>query len=254
MKAPPPDLLIQPVLARIAGGADRNVELAAVGARQDVARPVIVVAAGRQRKDHLARRLDPGLALLVGEAHHAIGVRDEERVPDQCHAKGLVQVLQEDGTCLRHSVPIRIAQERDPVRAYPDRAGPNHALTFGRGLVGFRVTSYFSNEHVAVGQHVQPARALQAAREGKVTLNPSGAVGVRPSGQPMMRENFATDAARSGYGSLGLGSMPGISTEGCWASAGPVSAKTANRTIRDVMTRMIRLHRPALGSRAIPSQ
>lgn len=83
-----PNLPVQSVLVGIAGQADRHVELASVAARQNVARPVIVVAAGRQRPDHFAWVFDRGLTNLVREAHYAVGVGDKKRVSTRAMPRG----------------------------------------------------------------------------------------------------------------------------------------------------------------------
>ena len=107
-------------------------------------------------------------------------------------------------------------------------SGPDHALAMDRGSVGLRVTFGFSNEHVPVGEHVQPPRALKAARERR---DPEARreVGVRPRRADDEGTDGQTTSHRLGQGRLDpcLASPPTV-----LASASPVRAKTANRTMK----------------------
>lgn len=96
---------------------------------------MIVIATGGKRKDQLARGFDPRLARLVGKAHHAVGIRDEQGIADQRHTKRLIEVFQKNGTCLGYTIAIGIAQQHDAILAHSDRPGSNHVLPYTRWLL-----------------------------------------------------------------------------------------------------------------------
>ncbi|MNU93079.1 hypothetical protein D3C71_830110 [compost metagenome] len=163
------------VLADVAVGADRDVQLAAVGAGDDVLGPVVVEAGG-QRRHHGGRGADRGLALGVGHLHERVGVGDEELVADQRHAVGRCQVRQEHLLHLGQAVAVGVAQQGDAVGAGHAGARAAHDLAHdpvahrgdraaGAAAFGFGRLVALGHQHVAVGQGVDPARVVQPARQ-----------------------------------------------------------------------------------------
>ncbi len=116
------------IVADIAERADASVELQPVGARQQAPGPM---AAGLERGQFLARRGDLVRARHIGEDHHAIGVADVEFVAQQRHAEGLVQPLHEHLLDFGDAIAIRVAQQRDAVRADPHGGGALHRADHG---------------------------------------------------------------------------------------------------------------------------
>ena len=135
---------------------------------------MVVDRAARQVGKLGARSGDLSLALLVGEAHHRVGVGHVEVAADQRHAERREQVPEEDGSGFGAAVPIGVAQERDPVGAGDTSTGHLLNLLHGPalealGLLGRLVG--FGDQHVAVGQDVDPARTAVVLHLGRaVTL------------------------------------------------------------------------------------
>ncbi len=164
----PAFLVRHALLADVAVRADRRVEPAAVAAGDDVLGPVVIDRAARQVDDLASRLADSRLARLVREAHDRVGVGDVEVVADERHAERRHQPFEEGGTALRDAVAVAVAQQGDPVRARHAGAGARHHLLHDPALdaaavfLGRRVG--LGDEHVAVRQHVKPARMRQAGR------------------------------------------------------------------------------------------
>jgi hypothetical protein len=68
------EFVVGAVLADIAARTDCDVKLPAIAAGDDVARPVVVVAARRQIENLLSFAVDVGGAPAVGVAPYAVGV------------------------------------------------------------------------------------------------------------------------------------------------------------------------------------
>ena len=166
-----PLLGIHAALADIAERADPCIELAPVGTRQQAARPM---AAGLERCELPPRRGDAAGPRGVGEGHHAVGVADVERVAQQRHAERLVQSLQKNLADLGYAVAIRIPQPGDAVRADPHGGGALHRAE--HGVVEQRPDGpghgqRLGDQHVAIGQDVDPAGMPKPGRE-RVHLEP----------------------------------------------------------------------------------
>jgi hypothetical protein len=126
-------------------------------------------SAGRQRR-HLLRRLgDLGGAFLVREAHDAVGVRHVQRVsPTSAMPKGECRPLRK--TVRTSATPSPSASRSSVMRLALGTAAPAFAITLPMiqplmpfcGLGRLRLVR-LGHQHVAVGQHVQPARVVQAA-------------------------------------------------------------------------------------------
>ncbi|MNP16441.1 hypothetical protein D3C76_1088330 [compost metagenome] len=163
--------LIHAVLTDIAVGANRNVELFAIAAGDDILGPVMVQRAAGQFGHQRARRSNFSSPGLVTKAHEPIGVGYIEIVADQGHAKRRIEVFNKGGTDFGHAVMVTVAQQADAVGAGHAGTGATHHLAhhpatnalavlgLGRG-VGFR------DQHIAIGQDIQPARVIQALGEG----------------------------------------------------------------------------------------
>ena len=153
----------------IAVGADGGVELAAVGAGNDVLGPVVVEWAAGQVGNPGAFGGDLRGAWFVGEAHHAVGVGDIEVVADQRHAEGRIEPLEQSAAHLRDTVAVGVAQQGNAVGAGHAGAGARHHLVHDPHAqavaVGPAGRVGFGHEHVAVGQHVQPARVIELVGE-----------------------------------------------------------------------------------------
>ena len=131
----------------------------------------MIAPAGRQIDDLFPLRGDLGLAFLIRKAQDRVGVGDIEILADERHAERRVEVLQEDCARLRDSIAVGIAQQRDTVGAGDRSAGaakhqprdPAHdaaLLLPPRRGVGLR------HQHVAVRQHIEPARMIEPGRQG----------------------------------------------------------------------------------------
>jgi hypothetical protein len=125
--------------------------------------------AGRLELDKPSARAGDAVgARRVGEGHHAVGVADVERVAHQCHAEGLVLALQEHLACFRHAVAIAVAQQRDAVGAHAHGVGAPHRAHHGvvqdRPGRAVRLNG-LGDQHVAIGQHFDPAAMIETARE-----------------------------------------------------------------------------------------
>jgi hypothetical protein len=82
--------VVDPVLADVAARSDRDVELRSGAVGDEVARPVIVVAAGREVEDFLARAFKLGIAVAIRKTPNAVGIRDVEVAVEQEHAERLI--------------------------------------------------------------------------------------------------------------------------------------------------------------------
>jgi hypothetical protein len=153
----------QAVLGDVAVGADADVELPAVAAREQRLGPVVVDGVG-QVGQLGARGVDAQGAGRVGVLHDAAGVRHVQGVADQLHAEGRVQALQEH---VLHPFARRrvLAQQRDAVAALAALAGTaldqagDELLGRGHRLLARAVGLH--DQHVAVGQRQQLAGVLE---------------------------------------------------------------------------------------------
>ena len=199
----------EPVLARIAVGADADIEARSIGRGGKALRPVIVDGPRRQLGHLGPLSRDLGSAVLVIESQQRVGVGDVELVADQRHAEGRVQPLQEHALGLGHAIAIRVTQQHDAVRARHARAGaihgpdhdlspdPAHHATASRRLFLLRRVG-LGDEHIAVRQDVEPARMIEpggvgADREpvgglGRLALLPASCLGdVERRDEPLFR-------------------------------------------------------------------
>ncbi len=124
---------------------------------------------GWLERDELPSRCgDAAGARRVGEGHHAVGVADVEGIAHKRHAEGLALALQKHLACFRHAVAIGVAQQRDAVGAHPHGVGAFHRADHGvvEDGPGRAVRAHgLGDQHIAIGQHLDPARMIEAARE-----------------------------------------------------------------------------------------
>ncbi|MNF74433.1 hypothetical protein D3C84_564640 [compost metagenome] len=101
-------------------------------------------------------------AVCIVEAQQPIRIRDVQIVADQGHAKGRVEVFNERGAGFGVAVVVGVAQQGDAVRAGHAGTGARHDF-FGDPAdhacavirLGWGVG--FGHQHIAIGQHIQPA-------------------------------------------------------------------------------------------------
>ena len=157
------------VFSNVAVRADGGIELLAVRAGNQVLGPVVVDVAGGQFGQPGGGGGDGGVAFGVGKAQHRIGVGHVQVIAHQRHAKGRMQVLQEHAALVGHAVAVGVAQQHDAVGRGHAGAGALHHLAhhpaFDALVVLGRLVA-FGHQHVAVGQHVHPARVVQPAGKG----------------------------------------------------------------------------------------
>ena len=125
---------------------------------------------GRLERHELSPRCgDAACARRVGKGHHAVGVADVEGVADERHAEGLVLAVQKHLSGFRHAVAIGVAQQRDAVGAHPHGVGASHRGDHGvvedRPRRAVRAHG-LGDQHVAIGQHLDPAGMIEADRKG----------------------------------------------------------------------------------------
>ena len=105
----------------------------------------------------------------VAELEHRIAVGDVKVGAHQRHAERRVELVDEDGLGLRNAVTIAIAQQNDAIGR--GCAGPGPALHLFRQpvlqtFIGLGRRVGLGHQHVAVGQHVQPAWVVELGGEG----------------------------------------------------------------------------------------
>ena len=134
----------------------------------------------------------------IWEGHHAVGVADIERVAHERHAERLVQPFHESFALFGDAVAIRVAQQRDAVRAFAEGVGASHRRLHRVAEHGLDRACHLrrlGNEDVAIGQHVDPARMFQTGRE-RIDLEPRRRHGRLPFGpSPGRRHLERRDAA-----------------------------------------------------------
>ena len=98
------------VLTDVAVGPDGHVQTRAVAARQQILRPVVIDGSGG-KVDHLVTDVvDRSRAGTIRKRPYRIGIRDVQRVTDQCHAERRMEMLQKRAAEFRNAVTVRIAQ------------------------------------------------------------------------------------------------------------------------------------------------
>src|SRR5438045_1324596 len=88
-------LFVQAIFADVAVGTNRNVELGAILAGDQVLRPMVIDGTGRQVGDLLSWRIDVGRTFCVSKANDRIGIGDVKIIADKSHSEGRVQLLEE---------------------------------------------------------------------------------------------------------------------------------------------------------------
>ena len=123
-------------------------------------------------RDGPRRARDGRHAGRVGEGHDGVRVGDVERAADERHPEGRVEARREGRPRLGRAVAVGVTEERDAVGAGHARAGllheqPHEEALDALAVVGLGRRVGLGDEHVAVGQHGQPAGVVQAGREGR---------------------------------------------------------------------------------------
>ena len=113
---------------------------------------------------------DLRLPFDIRKAPQRVGRRDIEIVADERHAEWRIDARDEYRSRFGDAVAIGVAQQRDAIRARAARAGALHQSLHDPALDAFAVFGLrrccrFGDEHVAVRQHVDPARVLELHRE-----------------------------------------------------------------------------------------
>uniref|UniRef100_A0A0N4ZJL1 LEPR-XLL domain-containing protein n=1 Tax=Parastrongyloides trichosuri TaxID=131310 RepID=A0A0N4ZJL1_PARTI len=232
------DLFVQPILADVGVGADADVELGAIRRGDQVLGPV-VVATGGQVRDLDRRGADLRLAGLIGDGDHGVGVGDEQALADQGHAERRVQPLDEGGAGVGHAVLVAVTQQGDAVGAGHSGAGLAHDAALepaadAAAVAGLRLGRRvgLGHQHVAVGQHVQPARVVQPDREGvdRQTLrrDRGAAFGPAHGGGDLDRG----DLLRPGLGQLRIGAEADAFGQGAFGAEARRSGDREGRDLR----------------------
>ncbi len=152
--------------ADVAVGAHRDIQLAAVRTCNDVFRPVVIDRPARQVEQFCRCRGNAGLAGLIGKADHGIRIGDIKIIADQRHAKRRVQVRKEHRADFCLAIAIRIAQQRDAIGRRHAATGPahdffHHPRPDALALFSLGWCIALGHQHVAVGQHINPARMIE---------------------------------------------------------------------------------------------
>ena len=197
-------LVLSPVLLHVRARAHRHVNFGAVGVGQQVTGPVVVVAALGQVEDALTIARDFGGPRLVGEAQHAVGVGHVEVIAHHQHAKRLAETFGEEGGAqVGLAVVVGVAQQRDAVCAVVAQRARFIEPEFGGHFE--RQTRWdgagFGYQHVAVGQHVQPAGAVELA--SVLRYDETSGRYRRFAGRPGLN----VDAVGDGLGGVGRGQV-----------------------------------------------
>ena len=141
------------VVAHIAAGTDRDIDLRTILTDEKIASPMIVIAAGGQVDDFLPFADDLRCAGLIRIAPDAVGIGDIERISDQRHSKRLVESAKKCRAYIDCSRAFGIAQQRDAVRARHDGAVVALEPCLETVHDRFWFCGYcrrFRNEHIAV--------------------------------------------------------------------------------------------------------
>jgi hypothetical protein len=126
------------------------------------------VSAGLECREPASRHGDARRAGRVGKGDHAVGVAHVKRIAQQRHAKRLAQVLEQWLADLGHTVIVRVAQQRNPVRTHADSGGTFHGTDHRQveqRLRRRRHEQRLGDGHVTVRQHMNPAWVLEATCE-----------------------------------------------------------------------------------------
>ena len=131
---------------------------------------MVVDRTRRQRGELDTGRGDAGRARRVRKPHDRVGVGHKKIGAHKRHAKRRVQPLDKDRTEICDPVAIGVTQKRDAVGAGHAGAGalhhqPHDPALDALGVLGLGRCVGFGDQHVAVGQHMQPAWMIEVAPE-----------------------------------------------------------------------------------------
>ncbi len=112
-----------------------------------------------------------GVAGRVRIAQHRVGIGHVQLVAHQRHAKRRIEVFEQHRALVGHTVAVGVTQKRDAVGAGHAGAGAFHHQLHGHALdatrVGLGWGIGFGYQHIAIGQHMYPARVVQVARKSR---------------------------------------------------------------------------------------
>ena len=108
---------------------------------------------------------------MIGEAQQLVGICHIQIVTHQRHAKGRVQVLDKHGAGFGDAIVVRVAQQGNPVCTWHSGPGAGHDLVCDPALDALAVIRFgrrvgFGYQHIAIGQHIEPARVVEVLGEG----------------------------------------------------------------------------------------
>ena len=127
---------------------------------------MVVVAAGRQIENLLARARYLAVAGSIAEPQHGIRVGDIQLVAAKPHTERQIQIRGECLADLRAAVAVGVTQQRDPVRRFAQQARALEAFEQRRrNLTADLFRARLRHQHVAIRQHVQPPRVVETAGE-----------------------------------------------------------------------------------------
>ncbi len=162
---------LKAIVGDIGHRTDADIDRRPVRRRQQAARPM---AGGLERGELAAGAGELRRAGLIGEGDEPVGIADIERVADQSHAEGLVEAVEIDVARLGGAVAVAVAEQGDAVGADAERGGAahrRHHRVIEDRMDRLLLLQSLGRQHVAVRQHVEPARMLEAGGEG-VDLQP----------------------------------------------------------------------------------
>jgi hypothetical protein len=126
---------------------------------------------GATKIDDLGGRCrDLRLAFLVGELHDGVAVGHVEDVSHERHAERRIEPGQENRFHLGDAIAILVAQKGDPVGSRYSSAGLLHRLAhevaaYPLAFVGPNRRVGLGDKHIAIWQHLEPARMIEPGRE-----------------------------------------------------------------------------------------
>ncbi len=163
-------LVLHAVLGRVAVGSNSDVEVGAVRAGDQVLGPMVIDQAGRQVDDLGGGRGDACRSGRVRKAQHRVRIGYVQLIADERHPERRMQALEEYAAAIRDAAAVSVAQQGDAIGAGRRRAGAGHDLLHDPTLEAFAVVGLVGriglrDQHVAVGQDVEPARMREPGCE-----------------------------------------------------------------------------------------
>ena len=161
---------VNSVFTRIAVGAHADIELLAVGARNQAFGPVMIDGAGGQSGQLSRHFLNLLVPRLVMNLDDGIGVSYVQCVAGEGHADGRVEALQEHVTFNLLTPSASIAQQCDSIgtgfgaRARVLLGQLLYLAPYALPIFGLWRRVALSHQYIAVRQHIEPARMTKPSR------------------------------------------------------------------------------------------